>query len=86
MNTLNLIEQIQMECGNKVPKVATYMQIEMRSHRGVDVREELRKLILENKIIWGTTRHTWWFATKLDDFDKQQIDSLSDWTIDVSGL
>lgn len=83
MELLQIIEQIQAERGNQVPRVALYMAIARKVPQKIDIKAALNTLVLEKKVMWGKTPHTLWFATSLDEFDRQLIDSFSDWTIEA---
>ncbi len=79
---LEIIEEIQANTGNRVPEVALYMAIVARMPVRTDVRSLINEAVEENRLIWGKTPHTYWFATQLSDEDRERIKESKGWTIE----
>ncbi len=80
---LEIIEQIQIDRGNFVPRVATYGAIVRRWKRRPNLQELLNEAVLQNKLIWGEAPlGSVWFATKLSDDDRERIKEYEDYTIE----
>ncbi len=82
MNILEIIEQIQEERGNQIPKVALLSPILHKCRRG-NIYEMLKAEVEKGNLAWGTTPHTHWFATELSDEDRELIkERMKGWTIE----
>lgn len=81
MDLLEIIKEVQEERGNFKPQVALYIPI-LTKVNNKDIRIELNNLVKQNKLIWGKTPHTTWFATCLAERDREIIEESSGWTIE----
>lgn len=83
MDLLEIIKEVQEERGNFKPQVALYIPILTKAkNRDIELRMELNNLVKQNKLIWGKTPYTTWFATYLSESDREIIEESSGWTIE----
>ncbi len=80
MDIVAIIKNLEKNKGNVGPNVVYYMQIALEC-RGTNIRPLLNEAVLNNKLMWGNTPETQWFATELSWIDRVWIEETSGWDI-----
>ncbi len=82
MDIVNHIQRLQEKTGNRVPKVVFFGQF-AHNFRRINVRALINEAVMQNKLMWGKTPHTEWYATELGQEDRKRIAEMPGWSIEA---